>query len=191
MLKLAVTGGLASGKSTVCRFFEERGAYVISADTIVHRLISPQTATGQKIIALLGPEIVEGSEINRRLIAARVFDDSETLAKLEAILHPAVAIVMEEEYEKALVKGAPLFVAEVPLLFESGQEKHFDRVLVVTAPYAMREMRYNKEDFSKRIARQTSDEERCRKADYVIENQGNMTLLENQVNHIFSTLTKG
>ncbi|HSX12427.1 MAG TPA: dephospho-CoA kinase, partial [Rhabdochlamydiaceae bacterium] len=85
--KLAVTGGLSSGKTTVCKILESLGAYYISADQIVHRLLSPDTKIGKKIIDLLGPKILNGDQFDRAKIAKIVFSQKDTLNALEKILH--------------------------------------------------------------------------------------------------------
>src|SRR5690348_8893921 len=124
--KVAVTGGLSSGKSTVCQIFRGLGSHVISADAIVHQLLSPNTSLGQEVIKLLGVEIVINKTIDRKSIANKVFNNPQLLHQLEKLLHPAVFNEMKKEYEKAKNFSAPLFVAEVPLLFEAGQENWFD-----------------------------------------------------------------
>lgn len=186
--KIAVTGGLASGKSTVCRLFEKRGAYVVSADTIVHQLLSPQTAISHEVIKLLGPEIVSGGEIDRKKVAALVFNEASLLAKLEKILHPAVLQVMKKEYEKALHQRAALFVAEVPLLFESGYESYFDRIITVSSKEG--KSRFKGADFALRESRLCSDAERRAQSDYIIENNGDEHEIESQINHIYPLLLK-
>lgn len=189
--KVAVTGGLASGKSTVCLLFEKKGAFRVSSDAIVHSLLSPNTSVGREVIDLLGPQIVVEGKISRGRIASSVFQKPALLKKLESILHPAVREVIRQEYEKAVLLKRPLFIVEVPLLFEAGFEKDFDVTIAVTAPLDIRQKRYKGPDFSDRIEHQMSDEERAQKAHYVIENKGDITLLETQVNHFFSILTRG
>src|SRR5580700_5876146 len=88
--KIAVTGGLAAGKTTVCQIFKELGAYVVSADEIVHQLLSPGTTVGQQVIKLLGSDIISGQELDRKKIAAKVFFQRDLLHLLEEIIHPAV-----------------------------------------------------------------------------------------------------
>ena len=88
--KIAITGGLSAGKTTVCQLFKECGAYVMSADEIVHRLLSPHTRIGQQVIALLGSDILSGAEIDRKKVSEKVFPYPDKLRALERIIHPAV-----------------------------------------------------------------------------------------------------
>lgn len=188
--KVAVTGGLASGKTEVCRLFEKCGAYVVSADAIVHRLLSPKTSVSQRVIALFGDDICEADEISREKLALQVFNSREKLALLEGLLHPAVAAGIEEAYKRAVAAKALLFVAEVPLLFETGMDKAFDVLISVITPLEIRKGRYKGADFDKRVARQTSDEERSKGAHYIINNAGDRAQLEQQVTAIFTTMLK-
>lgn len=188
--KVAVTGGLASGKTEVSRLFEKCGAYVVSADAIVHRLLSPKTSVGRKVITLFGDDICEAERISRGKLAKQVFNDPQKLALLEELLHPAVAAEIEEAYKKAVLAKAPLFVAEVPLLFETGMDKAFDVLISVIAPLDVRKKRYKGDDFDRRTARQKSDEERSKGAHYIINNAGDMAQLEQQVTAIYTTLLK-
>src|ERR1700733_7337913 len=118
--KIAVTGGLSCGKSSVCRIFKELGATVVSADEIVHQLLSPQVSFGQQVIMLMGPDIVVKGQIDRSRIAKKVFNNRTLLNSLEKILHPAVNNEIENLYQTALAKHKDkIFVAEIPLLYES------------------------------------------------------------------------
>lgn len=121
--KIAITGGVASGKTSVCRFFEELGAYVVNADGIVHELLKPNTDLGQQIIRQFGPEIIKNGQISRKTIAEKAFKDPKQLRKLEELLHPAVLRKIEELYTAACSGGSySSFVVEIPLLFEIGAE---------------------------------------------------------------------
>jgi len=132
--KGAVTGGLSCGKSTVCRILKELGAYVMSADEIVHKLLSPKTDIGQKVVNLIGAEILIDGQIDRSVIAKKVFNQPHLLQSLENLLHPAVQ--EEIETESAYVESnqlASVFIAEIPLLFETGGERFFDFTIAVVA----------------------------------------------------------
>lgn len=184
--KVAVTGSIASGKSTVCRFFEELGAYVISADAIVHQLLIPSTSVGKKILEILGADILVDGELNREMIAKKVFRNPSLLEKVEKQLHPEVQKVIETKYQEISHKAYPLFVAEIPLLFESGLEIFYDKVIVVTSDKESRlrrfikTTRYDEAEFERREKRLMPIAEKCRRADFVFNNHGNI----NQLNHL-------
>src|SRR5579872_2924272 len=99
--KIAITGGVASGKTSVCRFFKELGAFVVNADAIVHELLDPDTDLGQQIIKQFGSEILADGKLSRKMIAEKAFKDARQLEQLEKLLHPAVLRKIEELYEQA------------------------------------------------------------------------------------------
>jgi dephospho-CoA kinase len=185
--KIAITGNLASGKSTVGRILQEYGAFVVDADEISHNLLSLNTPTGKKVVGLLGPEIVVGNQIDRRKIAEIVFSDSEKLTSLEKILHPAVKQEIDRRFND--VKNNPsykMFVAEVPLLYEAGMEKDFDTVIAVIADIAVARQRSTTAQFDKRWARQHKD--KASKADIVITNNGDLKMLKSSIESIVDRL---
>jgi dephospho-CoA kinase len=195
--KIAVTGGLAAGKTTVCQLFKELGAYVVSADEIVHQLLSPDTAVGPQVVSLLGSDIVSGQEFDRKKIAAKVFTRPDLLRKLEELIHPAVFDEIERRYQQVnKAKKHPLFLAEIPLLFESEREGQFDAVISV---YAKREIclqRFKHEtnqpadEFEKRMMRQINPERKAASAQYTIENNGNFEQLKTKVKTLYTQLTQ-
>jgi dephospho-CoA kinase len=187
LLKIAVTGEVASGKSTVCKYFKQLGAFVVDSDKIVHDLLTPKTSVGQKIIKFLGKEILEKDEISREKVAAKVFQDFKKLKKLEAIIHPQVFEAIERLYQLAAKEGVFIyFVVEIPLLFEAGLEKFYDYIIVVTAKN--RSKRSPKKDL--REKRLIDIHEKTEKADFVINNNSNFTMLKRQVIKISNILTK-
>ncbi len=187
MRKIAITGNLASGKSTVGRILQEYGAYVVDADEISHNLLSLNTPTGKKVVSLLGPEIVVGNQIDRRKIAEIVFSDFEKLTSLEKILHPAVKQEIDRRFND--VKNNPsykMFVAEVPLLYEAGMEKDFDTVIAVIADEDVARQRSTAAQFNQRWARQHKD--KASKADIVITNNGDLNMLKSSIEAIVDRL---
>lgn len=185
--KIAITGGVASGKTSVCRFFEELGAYVVNADAIVHELLTPDTDLGQQIIRQFGSEIVENGQISRRVVAEKAFKDSRALKKLEELLHPAVLRKIEEFYSSACKEGKHAsFVVEIPLLFEIGAEKFYDVIVVVLSDEAKARKRFEQTGFQKteydlRMSRQLKPENKAAKAHYTIHNNGSMAELREEV----------
>lgn len=194
--RVAITGSLASGKSTVCRFFEEWGAYVVHADRLLHRAYSVHTPLGRRIVNLFGRHIVEGSKLNRALIAEIVAAKPSLLTELEKICHPYVNEEIQRQYEVACRKGQYcLFVAEVPLLYESpfplGQ--WFDVTVVVVAERNEAKERYihaggTEEQFDFREARQMSPLVKMQRADYTIINNGSIEELCNEAKRLFDNL---
>ena len=195
--KVAVTGGVSCGKSTVCRFFKELGAYVVSADKVVHQLLSPDISLGQKVIELIGPDVVVNQQIDRSIIAKRVFNHPELLKSLEAILHPAVREELERQYQLVKDKNEfPLFIAEIPLLFETGADKFYDITIAVTANVDLCQQRFeiitghDKVEFDRRMKRQIHPNEKAQKADYVIQNNSSLSDLQRAVKLLFNELTR-
>jgi len=195
--KIAVTGGLATGKTTVCQLFKELGAYVVSADEIVHQLLSPSTSVGQQVIHLLGPEIIRDEKFDRKKIAQLVFSDPSLLCALEKELHPAVFTEIEKRYNQASKeKKYPLFFAEIPLLYEVGKEEQFDSVISVEAKKNLALERFrkqkneSKQEFEKRMERQLPTGHKAAKADFVIENNGDLEDLRAKVKTLYRELNE-
>lgn len=187
-----MTGGLSSGKTSVCQIFKQLGANVISADEIVHQLLTPDTLVGQKVIDLFGPDVVIDNQIDRSQIAKRVFCDLELLAKLEQIIHPAVREMTEREIKHLQNEPATsLIVVEIPLLFEGGMTRQYDAILVVSASEELCQKRFaqGKKAFTQRMARQLPQAEKVKRADYVIENNGSLEDLKQTVTKIYKELT--
>lgn len=194
--KVAVTGGLSSGKSTVCRFLKECGAHVVSADEIVHQLLSPTTNLGQDVIKLLGAEIIVDCMIDRKRIAKKVFESPELLKKLEGLLHPAVQLEMQRQYRLVEEKGTEaLFVAEIPLLFEANQDSWFDAVIaVMTDEKHCRERfvettGYPIEEYERRMSLQLEPKEKAKRSHYILQNDGDLASLKKQTFQLFKILT--
>lgn len=200
--RVAITGGLSSGKSSICRFFNELGATVVSADQIVHTLLNPDTELGNEIVKLLGSDVIEAEgkqkgQFDRKKIAEAVFRDPAKLKKLESILHPAVRRQLYEMAKQAENDpSTKLFVAEIPLLFESGgQYEDFITIAVVADQNEcqkrfMEKTGYPPEEYTRRMQQQMSQEQKAQHADFVIHNQGTLEDLHKQVEALFKQLTK-
>jgi dephospho-CoA kinase len=194
MRKIAVTGGLSCGKSSVCQLFKELGAYVVSADEVVHRLLTPTTDVGKKVIALFGPEILVEGQIDRQKIAKRVFRQPPLLHSLEQLLHPAVREDIESQYQ--LVCNNPafsLFVVEIPLLFETGAEIFYDATVAVVADpercmQRFEQQGHSRDEYKQRMARQLDPKEKAVKADYLIINEGSLDEMKKAVIKIYEKL---
>jgi dephospho-CoA kinase len=171
---VAITGGIGAGKSTALDAFRALGAATVSSDEIVHHLLAADEAVRDALVERLGPEILgEDGRPDRSRIADAVFGDPKLLAWLEGLLHPLVsAEYLTWREQLAQLDDPPrVCVTEVPLLYEVGAQDRFDKVIVITAPRALREQRRRvaRDD---REARLLPDREKVRRADYHYVNTG-------------------
>ncbi|MSO96517.1 MAG: dephospho-CoA kinase [Thermoleophilia bacterium] len=188
---VAITGGIGAGKSTVLAAFRGCGAATVSSDEIVHHLLRSDLAVRAALVERLGEEILDEEGIpDRPAIAAIVFADADALAFLEGLLHPLVSREYLTWYEQlGRLDEPPLVCAtEVPLLYESGGESRFDRVVVVTAPRQLREQRRHAPQDS-REDRLLDDGEKIAKADFHYVNTGTFDDLETWVEGVMADLT--
>ena len=174
MLAVAITGGIGAGKSTALDAFRAHGAATVSSDEIVHHLLAADDDVRDALVEKLGPEILGGDgRPDRARIAQAVFGDAERLAWLEGLLHPLVSreYLSWRDQLAALDDPPRVSVTEVPLLFEVGAQERFDKVVVITAPKALREQRRQvpRDD---RDARLLPDREKVRQADFHYVNTG-------------------
>lgn len=196
LLKIAITGGIASGKSTVCQFFKELGAFVVNADAIVHELLTPDTDLGKQAIQLLGIQVPFDRGLFRKIIAEKVFKDPNRLAKLEKILHPEVLKKIKELYIQAQEKGTYTnFIVEIPLLFEIQNEEFYDLVITVLSREEIARKRFEQsgfepQEYEQRMKRQMNPSKKALLSDYVIENNGSLEELKNKVILINQTLER-
>jgi dephospho-CoA kinase len=172
MIVLGLTGSIGMGKSTVAKMFADEGVPVFDADAAVHRLQGPEGALVKKIEAQF-PGTTGPGGVNRGALAERVLGETEALQRLEALVHPAVAL--EREAFLADNAAAPLLVLDIPLLFEAGGSAQVDRIAVVSAPADVQRERVlarpgmTAEKFERILARQMPDSEKRSRADFVIE----------------------
>ncbi len=196
MRTLGITGGIGSGKSTVCRLLEALGARVFYADEEAKRLMTEVPALRRAIVEAFGPEsYLPDGRLNRAYLAERVFHDPEALRRLNALVHPRVLEAFEQAREQAAREQVPLLVLEAALLFESGADRLVDHVLVVDAPEAERIRRVvardgvTPEQVHARMQHQLPSEELRRRADFVLENTGSLETLRKQVEVLYRRLT--
>jgi dephospho-CoA kinase len=179
---IAVTGPLASGKSTFVEALGDLGAETVSADEVVHDLLAGDEETIDAVAQRFGEGVRGERGIDRKALGREVFADAEALRDLEEMLHPRVR---EETVRRAAESGADVFVAEIPLLFEGELGEQFDYTVAVTTPDRRRrawaEERGMGEDQRRAIEdRQLSGEEKARLADVVVENDGDLDKLREQ-----------
>jgi dephospho-CoA kinase len=188
---VAVTGGIGAGKSEALDAFRRHGAAVISSDEIVHRLLAQDEEVRAALRARLGDDVFdERGAVVRSLVAERVFPDEELRDWLEALLHPKVVreyLAWREEQGQRPEPPA-LTVTEVPLLYEVGGEKRFDRVVVITASPEVRAARHPLADA--RGTRLLADEEKARRADYSYVNEGSLEELDAFVRRVVEELSR-
>lgn len=195
---LGVTGGIGTGKSMACRFFAAHGAHVVYADAAAKALMVADKEVRQEIIEAFGEDSynADGS-LNRAHLAARVFGNQDAVARINSIVHPRMAGVLEREQRVAREAGKKLLVYEAALIYESGSANRLDAVLVVHAPLPLRIARVMARDnvseakVKQRMAHQLPPEVLLDKADYVIHNDGSKAHLEAQVTQLFETLVSG
>ena len=173
-LAVALTGGIAAGKSEALRSFERHGAAVISSDDVVHRLYREDEGLHAALRARWGERVFREGEVDRAEIGRIVFADRAELAWLEAELHPRVRATTDAWL--ASQTTADVVVAEIPLLFETGGQDRFDRVVVVTAPAEVRNARRGA--VAAREERLVPEEEKVRRADFCYVNDGSLEELD-------------
>jgi len=172
-LAVALTGGIAAGKSEALRSFERHGAAVISSDDVVHRLYREDEGLQAAIRARWGERVFRDGAVDRSEIGRIVFADRAELAWLEAELHPRVRAATDAWLGE---QTADVAVAEIPLLFETGGQDRFDRVVVVTASPEVREARRG--SVADREERLVPEEEKMRRADFSYVNDGSLEELD-------------
>jgi dephospho-CoA kinase len=191
MMRLALTGSIGMGKSTAARMFERAGLPVFDADAVVRDLQAKDAA----LIAAIGarfPDTVSNGRLDRDELAGRVLGRPEELAALEAIVHPAVHAARTRFILDHA--DAPALLFDIPLLFETGGDEAFDKVIVVSAPVEMQRERVlsrhgmTAQKLHALLARQMPDEEKRRRADFVIDTGGDLSTTERQVLDILSCL---
>lgn len=193
-MRVGLTGGVASGKSTVSSILRELGAVVIDADQLARDVVARGTAGLEAVVAEFGPEVLTpDGDLDRPAVAKLVFADEDARRRLEGIIHPLVFAEVAR-LEQEAPPGA-LVVHDIPLLAESGRADTFDAVVVVDAPEeiqverAVRDRGWTREEARARIAAQASREQRRAVATYVIENTGSLEELRAQVEEVHNRLT--
>jgi dephospho-CoA kinase len=194
MKRIALTGNLGSGKTTVGRLFKDLGAVVVDADRIIHSFYRRGHPVLREVVNLLGEGILDGEgNADRKKIADIVFRDPDKLERLERITHTALHGELESLWRR-LPEDSIVFV-EASLLIEKGTYRDYDKTVVVYAPYEVcRERALKKgmseEDFRRRWARQMPPEEKVKFADFVIDNSGDLEETRRQVREVFNAIRR-
>jgi dephospho-CoA kinase len=195
VLRVGLTGGIASGKSEVSRRLAERGAVVVDADLLAREVVEPGTDGLAEIVAAFGAGVLaaDGS-LDRAAMGKLVFADGEARKRLEAIIHPRVR-ARAAEIEDAADDGA-IVVHDIPLLVETGQADRFDVVLVVDVPAEVQVERLvtqrgmSEDEARARIGSQASREQRLAVADLVVDNSGSLTDLDDRIDAVWADLLR-
>lgn len=180
MLKIGLTGGIGSGKSTVARIFEILDIPVYYADNAAKRLMNTDPALREQIIAAFGAEAYTGGQLNRQYLAQQVFQDEKKLTKLNSLVHPAT-IYDAENWIAA--QASPYAVKEAALIFESGSEKLLDYVIGVSAPQELRIQRtmprdnISREEVLKRIQQQMDEKLKMERCNFIVYNDEEQPVL--------------
>ncbi len=180
MLKIGLTGGIGSGKTTVAHIFEVLGIPVYYADEAAKKLMNEEKSLRQEIIRLFGNEAFKEGKLDRRFLGELVFSDPEKLSQLNSIVHPAT---LEDATRWMLRQRTPYAIKEAALIFEANLQSYFDYVIGVTAPETIRMSRVVKRDHTspekvmKRIRQQMDEEEKIGLCDFVIRNDESEGLL--------------
>ena len=190
MIRVALTGGLASGKSHVLRSLGQRGVPTVDADRLAHDALAPSTPATTAVKARFGGRVVDAEGgIDRRALAAIVFNDADARRALEAIVHPAVYDAIGGWFA-SLPADTPFAVADIPLLYETGHDTDFDTIVVAACTpeeqlrRAMARDRLSHEEASARLAAQWPLDEKVRRADHVIWTTGSFEETEGQIEKV-------
>ena len=180
MLRVGLTGGIGSGKSTASQHFNSLGAYVINADEEAKNLISTNETVQNELIAEFGTDIIDGTgSVNKKKLARIAFQDQDHQQRLNSVVHPYIYNLIDKEFNEVLNVGKHgIFIVDGALIFESGYDVHLDYVIVVTAQLKHRMERalgretLSREEILKRIEFQWPEKEKVNLADFVVHNDG-------------------
>jgi dephospho-CoA kinase len=203
LLKLGLTGGIASGKSAVGKIFSKRGAHVIQSDAVAHALMEPGHAVYEEVVRCFGREILNADgTVNRSRLAEAAFGSGGApprVKELNEIVHPAV-IDHENKWFEEIGRRHPnaIAIVEAALILEAGAGGRFDRLIVVTCRPEQRIVRFAhrlgisedaaRVEVTRRMAAQIPDEEKIKAADFVIDNSRSLDATEEQVERVFAAL---
>jgi len=201
VLRVGLTGGIACGKSTVAKMFSELGVHVVQSDQTAHELYRPGEPVYEEIVKRFGREVVKpNGEIDRPKLAAAAFGQNR-IEELNRIVHPAV-IERQAEWMRELAAHEPKAIAmvEAALIFEAGTSGRFEKMVVVTCRPEQKVQRFAgrtgldevaaRAEVERRAQAQIPDEEKVKRADYVIDNSGTLEQTREQVRKIFNELEK-
>ena len=195
MKLVGLTGGIASGKSTVAKILQDLGAAIVNADELAREVVLPGREAWKEVVAAFGVDILQTDQnLDRQKLRTLIFNQPEARKRLESIIHPRVRALAEERIRQYGAAGYPVVIYEVPLLFEGKLQEWLRPVILVACNLETQTARLQKRDHlaradaEKHIAAQMSLTEKRRLADYVIENNGSLADLERQTRQILEKL---
>jgi dephospho-CoA kinase len=197
ILKIGVTGSAGSGKSLVCKGFETLGLVIFDCDLIARQLVEPGQKAYEQVVSCFGPDVVKPDKtLDRARLRNIMVNQPDLRTKLEALLHPLIITQMELQMDTAVYDREPACAVEVPLLFELGMADRFDVTVVVVATREALVKRISSRDkvsaknAGKMLALQMAQEKKIRRADHVIENNGNPGELFESVEKLYTKIKK-
>ena len=196
MLRVGLTGGIGSGKSTASNFFELFGSFVINADEEAKKILASNETVQHELISEFGTDIIDVSgEINKAKLARVAFQDEDHQQRLNSVIHPYIYNSIDDHFNDVLKDGKfDIFIVDGALIFESGYDVHMDYIVVVTAllknrmERALARQTLSREEILKRIELQWPEEEKVNLADFVIHNDGSEEDLKNNVKILIEKL---
>ena len=196
MLKIGLTGGIGSGKSSVSKLFEDWGAYIFDADLVAKEVLLKNDTAQNEIIAEFGSDILnKDGKIEKSKLSRIAFQDENHQLRLNAIIHPYVFSEIDLTFDKILLKNEyKIFCIDAALIYESGADTHMDYVVVITSHLRLRIERViergdlTRDEFLKRLDLQWPEEDKVHIADFVIHNNGTLDDLIIESKKIFSLL---
>ena len=198
MLTIGLTGGIGSGKSVVADLLREQGATIIDADRLGHEAYTPNSEAWRQVVAAFGEGILTAEgEIDRRKLGGMVFSDPAQLERLNGIMHPLMAGMVQQRKVQLSEASVAVAVVEAAVLFEAGWETLVDEVWTTVAPddVVIERLRQRNglsaQEASKRINSQMSSEDRIRRSDVVIENASDLAALQRRIKALWETRVKG
>jgi len=196
MLKIGLTGGIGTGKSSVSALFKKWGAYIFDADSVAKSILDTNDTAQSELIAEFGTDVLgANNKIDKAKLAKIAFQDEDHQQRLNIIIHPYVFTEIDSTFDKVLKGGThEIFVVDAALIYESGAYTHMDYVIVVTTHLKIRTERVmsrgglTRDEFLQRLELQWPDEDKVHMADFVIHNNGTIDQLEVEAKKIYNRL---
>ena len=197
MLKIGLTGGIGSGKSTASMHFQSLGAYILDADKEAKNLITTDETVQHELISEFGTDIIDVSgQVNKKKLARVAFQDDDHQQRLNFVVHPYIFDLIDKDFNRILDKGKHnIFIVDAAMIYESGYDTHLDYVIVVTAKLQHRMERalarktLSREEILKRIEFQWSEVEKINMSDFVIHNDETEAKLKKNIESLIKKLT--